>query len=105
MTGFGGMLSFELDGSIDEVTAFVSNRRFFTLGESLGGVKSLICHPARMTHASIPADQRAALGLSDRLIRLSPGIEHPDDLIDDLIEGLQLVGTSECLEDVATLGI
>jgi cystathionine beta-lyase/cystathionine gamma-synthase len=88
MTGFGGMVSFELAGSADEVTAFVSNRRLFTLGESLGGVKSLICHPARMTHASIPADRRAALGLSDTLIRLSPGIEHPDDLITDLIEGL-----------------
>jgi cystathionine beta-lyase/cystathionine gamma-synthase len=89
MTGFGGMLSFELAGTAEDVTAFVSNRRFFALGESLGGVKSLICHPARMTHASIPADQRAVLGLSDTLIRLSPGIEHPDDLIDDLLEGLQ----------------
>jgi cystathionine beta-lyase/cystathionine gamma-synthase len=78
-----------LAGSAEDVTEFVSNRRFFTLGESLGGVKSLICHPARMTHASIPADQRALLGLSDTLIRLSPGIEHPDDLIDDLLEGLQ----------------
>jgi hypothetical protein len=61
MSGFGGMLSFELAGSAEDVTNFVSNRRFFTLGESLGGVKSLICHPARMTHASIPADQRALL--------------------------------------------
>jgi cystathionine gamma-lyase len=86
--GFGGMVSFELDGSVDEVTEFVSNRRFFALGESLGGVKSLICHPARMTHASIPAGQRAALGLSDTLIRLSPGIEHAADLIADLTEGL-----------------
>ena len=91
MTGFGGMLSFELAGTVADVTTFVSNRRFFTLGESLGGVKSLICHPARMTHASIPADQRAALGLSDTLIRLSPGIEHADDLIDDLLEGLEAV--------------
>ena len=92
MTGFGGMLSFELNGNLAEVTAFVSTRRFFTLGESLGGVRSLICHPARMTHASIPADQRALLGLSDTLIRLSPGIEHADDLIDDLLEGLGRVG-------------
>jgi len=92
--GFGGMVSFELDGSVDDVTNFVSNRRFFTLGESLGGVKSLVCHPARMTHASIPAEQRAALGLSDTLIRLSPGIEHADDLIDDLIEGLRAVRNS-----------
>ena len=66
----------------------MSNRRFFALGESLGGVKSLICHPARMTHASIPAERRAALGLSDTLIRLSPGIEHADDLIDDLVDGI-----------------
>ncbi len=89
MAGFGGIVSFELEGSVDEVTAFVSNRRLFALGESLGGVKSLICHPARMTHASIPAGQRAVLGLSDTLIRLSPGIEHPDDLIADLRSGLQ----------------
>lgn len=87
--GFGGMVSFELDGSVDEVTNFVSNRRFFMLGESLGGVKSLICHPARMTHASIPAQQRAELGLSDTLIRLSPGIEHAADLIADLQDGLR----------------
>jgi cystathionine gamma-lyase len=91
--GFGGMVSFELDGTIDDVTRFVSNRRFFALGESLGGVKSLICHPARMTHASIPAQQRAALGLSDTLIRLSPGIEHADDLITDLAEGLHALNT------------
>jgi cystathionine beta-lyase/cystathionine gamma-synthase len=97
MHGFGGMVSFELDGSADDVRAFVSSRRFFTLGESLGGVKSLVAHPATMTHASIPAPQRAALGLSDNLIRLSPGIEHADDLIDDLLAGLerpQAVGQS-----------
>jgi len=95
MTGFGGMLSFELEGGEDDVTALVSNRRFFALGESLGGVKSLICHPARMTHASIPADQRAALGLSETLIRLSPGIEHADDLIADLVDGLHALAPRE----------
>jgi cystathionine gamma-lyase len=89
--GFGGMVSFELRGDVSDVTAFVSNRRFFTLAESLGGVKSLICHPAFMTHASIPAERRAALGLSDLLIRLSPGLEHAEDLITDLIEGLDAV--------------
>ena len=93
MAGFGGIVSFELDGSVDDVTNFVSNRQLFALGESLGGVKSLICHPARMTHASIPADRRAALGLSDTLIRLSPGIEHPDDLVADLLSGLQALRT------------
>ena len=95
MAGFGGMVSFEFDGSVEEVTAYVSNRRFFALGESLGGVKSLICHPARMTHASIPADRRAGLGLADTLIRLSPGIEHPEDLIADLIAGLEEVRSVE----------
>lgn len=91
MTGFGGMVSFELDGSIDEVTSFVSKRALFALAESLGGVKSLICHPARMTHASIPADRRTAAGLSDTLVRLSPGLEHAADLIDDLHAGLHEV--------------
>ncbi len=88
MTGFGGMVSFELDGTSDEVVSFVSSRRFFALGESLGGVKALICHPARMTHASIPAEDRARLGLSDTLVRLSPGCEHHKDLVADLLEGL-----------------
>lgn len=105
MTGFGGMLSFELEGTVADVTAFVSTRRFFTLGESLGGVKSLVCHPARMTHASIPADQRAALGLSDTLIRLSPGIEHAEDLIADLLEGLAAVGNTGVLHGVAVVGV
>lgn len=91
MRGFGGMVSFELAGTADDVKQFVSSRRLFALGESLGGVKSLISHPATMTHASIPADQRAVLGLSDRLIRVSPGIEHADDLIADLLDGLERV--------------
>ncbi len=89
--GFGGMVSFELAGTVGDVTAFVSTRRFFALGESLGGVKSLVCHPARMTHASIRAERRIALGLSDTLIRLSPGVEHAADLIEDLVEGLRIV--------------
>jgi cystathionine gamma-lyase len=88
MSGFGGMVSCELDTNIDGVTEFVSGRRFFTLGESLGGVKALICHPAKMTHASIPPERRAELGLSDTLIRLSPGCENAEDLIEDLEEGL-----------------
>jgi cystathionine beta-lyase/cystathionine gamma-synthase len=88
MSGFGGMVSFELDGTVEETVQFVSSRRYFTLGESLGGVKSLICHPARMTHASIPPDARAALGLSDTLVRLSPGCESPRDLVSDILEGL-----------------
>ena len=88
MSGFGGMVSCEIDGSVDDAVAFVSGRKYFALGESLGGVKSLICHPARMTHASIPAAERARLGLADTLVRLSPGCEHPDDLVEDIREGL-----------------
>lgn len=91
MTGFGGMVSFELDGSVEEVVSFVSSRRYFTLGESLGGVKALVCHPATMTHASIPPEARAELGLSDTLVRLSPGCENAEDLVDDLLEGLSRV--------------
>lgn len=91
MSGFGGMVSFELDGTIEEVVALASSRRYFTLGESLGGVKALVCHPATMTHASIPAEARAELGLSDTLIRLSPGCENAEDLVRDLIEGLDHV--------------
>jgi cystathionine beta-lyase/cystathionine gamma-synthase len=91
MSGFGGMVSFELEGSIEEVVRFVSSRRYFALGESLGGVKSLVCHPARMTHASIPADARAALGLSDTLVRLSTGCENAVDLVGDLLEGLAVI--------------
>jgi len=88
MTGFGGMVSFELDGTVEEVVTFASSRRYFTLGESLGGVKALLCHPATMTHASIPPEARAALGLSDTLLRLSPGCENAEDLVEDLLEGL-----------------
>jgi cystathionine beta-lyase/cystathionine gamma-synthase len=91
MSGFGGMVSFELNGTLAEVITFVSSRRYFMLGESLGGVKALLCHPATMTHASIPPEARAELGLSDTLIRLSPGCESADDLVEDLLEGLSQV--------------
>ena len=101
MTGFGGMVSFELDGSVDEVVSFVSSRRFFALGESLGGVKALVCHPARMTHASIPAAERAKLGLSDTLVRLSPGCEHHKDLVDDLLDGLTALDAARAGAGVA----
>ena len=90
-------VSFELNGTVEEVVAFVSGRRFFALGESLGGVKALVCHPARMTHASIPAEERAKLGLPDTLIRLSTGCEHPRDLVADLLEGLTAVEQARTL--------
>jgi cystathionine gamma-lyase len=88
MSGFGGVVSCELEAGLAATKRFVSERRFFKLGESLGGVKSLVCHPASMTHASIPAETRRASGLSDGLIRLSVGIEDARDLVEDLEEGL-----------------
>jgi cystathionine beta-lyase/cystathionine gamma-synthase len=85
MRGFGGMISFELkDNSMEEATRVLSSTHLFALAESLGGVESLINHPASMTHASIPREERIKNGLSDSLIRLSVGIEDVDDLIEDL---------------------
>lgn len=85
MDDFGAMLSFTLkDDSIEAATKFMSNTSIFTLAESLGGVESLISHPASMTHGSIPKDVREKAGLKDSLIRISVGIEDADDLIDDL---------------------
>lgn len=84
MKGFGGVISATVKGSLQEVSRMLSACKIFTLAESLGGVESLIEHPAIMTHASIPADQRKALGIDDGLIRLSVGIESPDDLMADL---------------------
>ena len=104
MRGFGGMVSFELDGTPDEAAAFVSSLRYFALAESLGGVRALVCLPARMTHASIPADVRRALGLSDTLIRLSPGCEHPRDLVADLLGGLERLGVRSGTTDAVTAG-
>ncbi len=88
MKRFGAMISFEIKGSVANAVSVVSSRKVWTLGESLGGVESLLEHPASMTHASIPAEMRRKVGLADGLIRLSVGIEHPDDLIEDLAEGL-----------------
>ncbi|QNH11846.1 O-succinylhomoserine (thiol)-lyase [Xanthomonas sp. SI] len=87
-TGFGAMISFELAGGEAEVRAFVDGLRYFTLAESLGGVESLIAHPASMTHAAMTAEARANAGISDGLLRLSVGIESSEDLIADLQAGL-----------------
>jgi len=83
MKGFGGMISV-LTGSKERAAKILSSVRVFSLAESLGGVESLISHPASMTHASVPAERRAALGLTDDLIRLSCGVEDVGDLIADL---------------------
>jgi cystathionine beta-lyase/cystathionine gamma-synthase len=87
MSGFGGMLSIET-GSYERANQVVSRTRLFALAESLGGVESLIGHPASMTHAAVPPAMREAMGLSDGLVRLSVGIEDPDDLIADLDRAL-----------------
>lgn len=89
MHGFGGMISFELkDDSVEEAKRVLSSTHLFSLAESLGGVESLINHPASMTHASIPREKRIKDGLSDSLIRLSVGIEDADDLIEDLAKAI-----------------
>lgn len=88
MNDFGGMISLVLKGSLEDAKRFLARCELFTLAESLGGVESLIEHPAIMTHASIPVEQRKALGIEDGFIRLSVGIEHIDDLRADLEHAL-----------------
>ena len=87
MTGFGGMISIEL-GSLEKAKIFTTSVKLFTLAESLGGVESLVCHPVSMTHGSIPKEQRARLGITDGLVRLSVGIEDKVDLMADITNAL-----------------
>ncbi|ADT84360.1 cystathionine gamma-synthase [Thermococcus barophilus] len=91
MRGFGGMLSFELKGGLEEAIKFVESLEIFALAESLGGVESLIELPAIMTHASVPKDEREKVGIRDSLIRVSVGIEDVEDLIEDLERGFEAV--------------
>ncbi len=88
MRAFGGMISAELSGTLDDARRFLERCRLFALAESLGGVESLIEHPALMTHGSVPGDVRAVLGIGDTLVQLSVGIEDSDDLIADLAAAL-----------------
>jgi cystathionine beta-lyase/cystathionine gamma-synthase len=90
MRGFGGMLAFEL-GSLEAARRLLNGVRLHALAESLGGVESLISHPATMTHASVPADRRASLGITDGLVRISAGIEDIEDLKEDLAQALDRV--------------
>ena len=89
MRGFGGMLSFEIKGGLREAKKFLGRLRVFALAESLGGVESLADHPALMTHASVPATDRKRLGVGDNLVRLSVGIEDPNDLLADIRQALE----------------
>jgi cystathionine beta-lyase/cystathionine gamma-synthase len=90
MNGFGGMLAFET-GSLEAARRVLNGVRLMALAESLGGVETLISHPATMTHASVPADRRAALGITDGLVRISAGIEDLDDLKEDLSQALDQI--------------
>jgi cystathionine gamma-lyase len=91
MTGFGGMITFFIKGGLPQARTFLENVKLFTLAESLGGVESLIEHPAIMTHASVPAESRKALGIHDNLVRVSVGIEDLADLKADLEQALSKV--------------
>jgi cystathionine gamma-lyase len=94
MSGFGGMVSFVLKGPPSRALDFAHRLRLFSLAESLGGVESLICHPARMTHGSIPKEDRERRGVTDGLLRLSVGIEDVEDLLDDLRIALEVAATN-----------
>lgn len=89
MRGFGGMITFNLKGNLERSRTFLESLKVFSLAESLGGVESLVEHPAIMTHASLPAETRSKLGISDTLVRLSVGIETLSDLIEDLDQALR----------------
>ncbi len=91
MSGFGGMVSFVLKGEQQRAIDFANRLTYFSLAESLGGVESLICHPARMTHGSIPKEDRERRGVTDGLLRLSVGVEDVEDLLDDLSRALSVV--------------
>ena len=88
MNDFGGMISFTVKGNFDLVKRITSSFKVFTLAESLGGVESLVNHPATMTHASIPKEERDKIGITDNLIRLSVGIEDISDLVDDIEQAI-----------------
>jgi cystathionine gamma-lyase len=88
MNGFGGMITLHLDSDLAGTRKFLEQTKLFALAESLGGVESLIEHPALMTHGSIPPEQRASLGIDDTLVRLSVGVEDLEDLRDDLATAL-----------------
>ena len=91
MSGFSGMISFELTGGISAGKIVMNSVKLAKLAESLGAVETMITHPATMTHADVPKDEREARGLTDGLVRLSVGIENPDDIIADLEQALNRV--------------
>jgi cystathionine gamma-synthase len=93
--GFGAMLSFEIAGGVENVRRFVEAVRVFTLAESLGGIESLVAHPATMTHVGMGAEARRVAGIKDTLLRLSIGLEGERDLLDDLAQALSCAGSAQ----------
>jgi cystathionine gamma-synthase len=103
-SGFGGMISFEIDGGEEAVRAFVESLQHFSLAESLGGVESLVCHPSTMTHAPVSEEALAEAGISQSLIRLSVGLEGSEDLIADVLAGLDAARHADSLKPVVAYG-
>jgi cystathionine gamma-synthase len=102
--GFGGMVSFELRGGKDAIRAFVESLDHFSLAESLGGVESLVCHPASMTHAVVAREALAKAGIGENLVRLSIGLESTEDLVTDILEGLDAASGAPTLTPVVAAG-
>ena len=102
--GFGGMVSFEIDGDQEDVRTFLETLNFFSLAESLGGVESLVCHPSSMTHAPVSDEAKAAAGIGPNLIRLSVGLESGEDLIADLLAALEAVRNGRLPVSIAAVG-
>ncbi|MDJ0905880.1 MAG: cystathionine gamma-synthase [Woeseiaceae bacterium] len=102
--GYGGMVSFEVRGGSNAVRVFVEHLRCFSLAESLGGVESLVCHPASMTHAPVAREALAAAGIGDNLIRLSVGLESPEDLVADVLEALDTARGAPALAPIVAAG-
>ncbi len=95
MNGFGAIVTFQLPGGLEQVRSFVRNLKVFIFAESLGGVESLVCHPATMSHATMSREEREKIGIIDGTIRLSVGIEDPEDLLKDLEAALKNVEHGE----------
>ena len=103
-SGFGGMLSFEINGGAEAVRTFVESLCYFSLAESLGGVESLVCHPPSMTHAPLDDEALAAAGISPNLVRLSIGLESPEDLVSDILAALDAAEAS-CAPGPVAVGL
>ena len=102
--GYGGMVSFELRGGKGAVRAFVERLELFSLAESLGGVESLVCHPASMTHAPVATDALAKAGIGENLVRLSVGLESSEDLVADVLAALDAARGAPALAPVLAAG-